>query len=389
MEKKTIYLHVGTTKTGTTTLQTLLRENEDVLRRKNFTAYTPCRPKDESDPKRMRSLIEYMNLLSSNLTASRRLNSWFDQFMNGVKQESAARLILSEELLWNVIGSVRKRWNFKRFLQELQTFVDVKVLVYLRRQDNYLMSCYQQRLKSGLMNGLTCREWVHSGRMRLQADYKRRLKWLLPLVGRENLMVRVFEPEQLFHGTLEADFLHALGMELSDGFSDPRRRRNPGLSPFLAELFRCASFFQTDEKIFKPFLKLRLSADDRYFNKNRTHQFLSPKERCRLMKKYKSGNGWIAREFFGRKDGILFREPLPPADSQWCEYRLSEEDVRSFFADLEYPDPDQKDRICEQVLSVIQNKIRCRERWGAKRMLWTKIVRRKIRELSGLSSNVL
>ncbi len=386
LKKKTIYLHVGTTKTGSTSIQMLLKENKEILRQKNFVAYTPCRLQGADCPRRMRGLAEYLSLFSLALPTSKKWAGWFDSFLQEIKQEPADHVILSEECLWNTISSWRKRRRFAFLIHELQAFADVKVLVYLRRQDNYLMSAYQQCLKGCQMNGLTCRQWLcwmHDGDAR--ADYSRALKWLLRLMVKENLIVRAFEPEQFFNGSLLADFLHHVGLDIDDGFDIPLKKRNPGLSPFLAEILRCLGFFYTEKNAIRPFLSLRRKGDERYFNRDREHQFLSPEDRCRLMQEHQAGNRWVAQEFFGRANGVLFYDPLPSADDSWREFQLHEEEVRSFFDEMDdlKLSREQRVKMCEQVLSVINRNVPRRVMWVNGIVVLVKRIRQKLCGLAG------
>jgi len=386
-KKKTIYLHVGTTKTGSTSIQTLLRENQELLRQKGFAAYTPCRLGGADNPYRMRGVAEYLSLFSTRLPSSRKRVEWFEHFLVGLKNQTADRIILSEECLWNVIGSRRKRRVFSKLIRELHTFADVKVLVYLRRQDNHLMSAYQQSLKGGRMGGLTCRQYL---RMMpdggLRADYGRCLKWLWGRMGKESLIVRVFEPEQFDRGSLLADFLSQVGLDLDDGFHVPEERRNPGISPFLAEIIRCLGFFYAQKTLIRPFLRLKWVEDGRYRKQGLEHQFLSPADRRRLMETYKAGNQWVARELLGRDDGILFYDPLPPRDDAWDEYQLNEEEVRAFFDEgspLRLPQ-EQRQKMCEQVVSVVNGKLSRRTLLVSRLTVCTKRLQQKFSGLAGV-----
>jgi hypothetical protein len=388
MKPKIIYLHVGTTKTGSTSIQMLLQENEAILRQKNFAAYTPCRQEQTDHPCRMRGLSEYLSLFSSRLPTAGKRVEWFGRFLQRLRDEPAERIIISEECLWDVIGSRRKRRRFRSFVNELQTFAEVKILVYLRRQDNYLMSTYQQNLKGGQMGGLTCRQWLRLGLARSgRARYSRCIKWLLPLVGKDNLTVRPFETAQFVQESLLADFLRCVGLDLNDGFSVPEIQRNPGLSPFLAELLRCLGFFYTEQTAIRPFLWLKWAEGGRFFQKDKEHQFLSPADRRRLMKKHEDGNRWIAKELLGRADGILFYDPLPSENGPWVEYRLNPEEVCGFFKETKglKLSPERRAQMCRQILSILQSDDGFRRFWRTDLAVLRKRIGHKLSALSGRS----
>jgi hypothetical protein len=368
-KKKTIYLHVGTTKTGSTTIQTFLCQNEELFRQRGFDVYTPRRVQAEDDRKRLRTLVHYFGRFSSQLPTADSLSGWIRQFLRILEESPAHSLILSEECLWNVIGATRKRVNFKQFICQLQCFAEVKIIVYLRRQDNYLMSGYQQRLKGGKMNGRTCTEWIQRHGVAERLDYRGCLQWLGSLVGQQNLTVRPFEPDQFVEASLISDFLSCVGLLSDEAFKCPIANRNPGLSPFLAEIIRCLSFFYCDKDYVFPFNELKKSNDARYFNFDRKHRFLSPAKRCEIMHQCADGNEWVARELLGRTDGVLFYEPLPDVNEPWSEYRLCKKEVKCFFDELTHISASQRAEMCRQVLGV------CRGGLSRRFRLWHRMLR--------------
>jgi hypothetical protein len=386
MAKKIIYLHIGTTKTGSTSIQMLLQENRAVLRRKNIAVYTFCRRERADVSCQMRGLVAYLSLGLSSFRTAKKSVEWYHRFLQELKDESADRVIVSEECLWDVVGSWRKRRRFRQFIDDLRVFADVRVLVYLRRQDNFLMSAYQQNLKGGQLGGLTCRRWLLlSSGGKSRADYRRCLTWILSLIEKEHLTIRPFETAQFVQGDLLTDFLHNVGLNIDDGFSVPTIKRNPGLSPFLAEIIRCLGFFYTEQDPIRPLFWLKWTDGGKFFKKNMEHQFLSPRDRRRLMEKYQEGNRWIAKELLGREDGVLFKDALPLENDVWTEYHLNEEDVRSFFlgADCLKLSPDQRAQMCNQVLSVIRCEAGFARMWRTEILVIYKRIVRKLRAISG------
>jgi hypothetical protein len=93
--------------------------------------------------------------------------------------------------------------------------------------------------------------------------------------------------------------------------------------------------------------------DARYFNQDRSHQFLSPAERLRLIRRHEKGNCWIAQELLGRADGRLFYDPVPEPSEAWEEFKLREIDVKEFFLTLPVPNESQRDTMSDQVIRVI------------------------------------
>jgi len=232
MKKKTVYLHVGTTKTGSTSIQMFLRENRLLLREHSVEVYTPRSGTDDRRKTGLRKPVEEMDPLRRLLGGGSQISRLLDE----LKNLEAERIVLSEEVFWDVIACPRRRRVFARFLQSLSSFSEVRVIVYLRRQDTFLMSAYQQQLKRGWMNGLTCSQWLQkkNSQPRRNADYLESLQWLVSQLGRENLMVRPFEAGQFAGGQLESDFLKSIGFDHMPESLQPARRHNAGMSAALA-----------------------------------------------------------------------------------------------------------------------------------------------------------
>ena len=183
-------------------------------------------------------------------------------------------------------------------------------------------------------------------------NYRDRLKWLISLVGKDHLIVRPFEPSKFFKGSLEADFLRCIGLELTEEFKIADRKKNPGMSPFLTEISRCLGFFgYTKEDLFI-LREESMKTDARYFNVTRQHQYLSPRDRHQFMEQFEEGNRWVASEMLGREDGVLFYDELPSKEEPWEEYRLDPEEVKAFFKTLSFYTESHRKRMRRQVLSV-------------------------------------
>ena len=352
MKKKTIYLHVGTTKTGSTSIQAVLKKHSELLSRKDFSVYTPKRSPRIGDPVQTRKFLKIMRG-----PAKKGSVEWIETFVDQIRLDPAGKIIFSEECLWELAGRRLNRPLFREFITALQSFSDVKLIVYLRRQDNYLMSAYQQRLRIGRMHGETCCQWAFSFGKMAGADYRDCLEWFLPIIGKDNVSVRVFESGQFVDGSLIQDFLQTVGLNVNDGFLETPSWRNPGLTPFLTELLRCLSASRHTHKLGGAlFRELRDGKKESCFRKSGSHAFISPATRCKLIRKYEPGNRWIAKELLGREDGVLFSDPLPSPDKAWQEYRLDKADVRALLEEVDCLSPEQRTQVCRRVLHATRHK---------------------------------
>ena len=144
MAQSTLYIHIGTPKTGTTALQGFLAKNRKTLQEhgavfpdfglvykgvaKNRNAHFLVATKD---PFRAKEMGVCMKIL---------------------KQQAALypKILISDESIWTFYGhpDVETAPFWKKLKEMLDGMdLDLKVIVYLRRQDQYAFSYYAQKIK--------------------------------------------------------------------------------------------------------------------------------------------------------------------------------------------------------------------------------------------------
>jgi len=178
-----------------------------------------------------------------------------------------------------------------------------RVVVYLRRQDRFLESGYNQGVKAGLQ----------TGRLGLGPEVPKSLDWYALVsrwarhFGRENVIVRVFE-EAVAEGRMIEDFCAAVGLD--SGPIVPAERRNARLSNEVLGYRRVENALGLTGSR----LAHRVTERMRAVGYPERH-ILSRKERIRVVEAFEESNRRVAREFLGRSDGRLFdREGLEGPD---------------------------------------------------------------------------
>jgi hypothetical protein len=198
-----IYVHIGTPKTGTTTLQRFLCKNEKNLLDLGYLYPQSGRP-------------SYYPIAHYNLAHAMRfqekiyakhagrwedLSSQFSDLHREIEQKKPSNVIVSSE-------SFGKRSEYIEKLQEEFSRYDVKILVYLREQKDFLTSYYIESIKQGSSKNFEdflCDEWNIG-------DY---YNYLLPWsnsFGKENVTVRILKKNKL-KGNLFEDFLASVGIK--------------------------------------------------------------------------------------------------------------------------------------------------------------------------------
>ncbi len=307
--KKKLYIHIGTGKTGTTALQWFLYNNSKILEDKYGIKYA-------------NTLIQDMNhhLLCTNylrVTSSldeKEILNVIERNLEELIEESSDSIIdkfvISSEYFPGLTEDDIKNLYFKK----LSRHFDVKIIVYFRRQDELLESWYSQIIKADILKEINTN--IESLQEQLERakvfDYYYHVDKWRKYIGFNNIIVRIYERNQFYKGSIFNDFLKIFDVENIDNFSFPPKDPNPRLSREQILLIR--SFVNAgltkyiDNTIKMPFNIP--SVNSKYF--------LSPIKRTQLVKKYEDINARVARDFLKRGDGKLFYEPLPlEKDESW------------------------------------------------------------------------
>ncbi len=328
----TVYLHVGLPKTGTTALQRFLWDNEEALLRHGISY-----PHMEYKYKGVGFYRNGHFLLAPFVDADGkqyhdRPCREFDEAMDKVQALSSQceKIILSDEIIW------RTRWKWENYWEKIRDAfaargLKVKVIVYLRRQDLWTESFWAQMVKGGGSTH-TFAEFLE---LFLQntcyVDYYDYMNHLSPILGRENLIIRIYERGQ-FHGkegTLHSDFLDLFGLSL-DGFQVEGEIQNTRMDGAYLELRRILNGIQESgagRKVIQDSLYAAQTEDplEGHFS------YFTPEGKRAYMERFEKDNEKLAREYLGREDGVLFFEPLAP-DPRLCvtDRQLLEAAVRAY-----------------------------------------------------------
>jgi peptidoglycan/xylan/chitin deacetylase (PgdA/CDA1 family) len=307
---KRVILHVGTWKTGTKALQKFFTLNRGELERQGIHyPLTPSAPYMEGGNR------TYQSRLGTSGDADRR------ERLKALAREIHASIcdtsLISHENICNLPQS------------ELLEFVSClsgcrfKVVLYLRRQDGYAESLYNQHVKAGVTFPGTFEE--HFTRYRERYDYRRMILKLGAVFGAENILVRLYEKEQFYGGTIFADFMHhVFDQEVADVYSLPERDQNARLDHDALEFKRLINGLDAPKEqklaIGRHLVKYCTSVDPRSKEAFQAHELLSPQQRIELLRTFAEGNAWIANAYLGRTDGKLFLEPWPSLEDPWTPY---------------------------------------------------------------------
>ena len=288
---KKIYIHIGLYKTGSTTLQAFLQANQN-----NLLNYGYLYPRTGALG-RFEAHHNLAWLLRNPKNANPTLGTW-KELHEEIKAANIDNVIISSE---NFELNNQKINSLK---SELEPY-EVKIIVYLRRQDRRLESLYTQRVKRGFYsdNILSFCE-----QKRNTSDYYNFLKPWKQTFGISNIIVRPLEKNQI--PNICHDFLKIIGVR---NFDDFIRVQNQNVKPgrkALEVLKFINKIYENKSSTKKAYLQQINNFICKQWSDEKSYRLLSYSDSVKILEWYKQSNIKVAQEYLGRENGTLFYEPL-------------------------------------------------------------------------------
>lgn len=289
--RRKIILHIGAGKTGSSAIQDFLNLNVDALRREGIVV-----PDNDLN-------------LSGRIYGNhvRVFREWNDDPAAGRQALEAAIAALFEKAgdASTIVISAENLASYgagPSLFEGLVKDHDIEAILYIRRQDEFILSAWQQ--------------W----NAKVQEDF---LAWLIAVVGilgnwrtylvnwekvipRASIRVRIFDRAQLKDGDVIADFFGLLGLAAPfDSFAYPERQANPSFADAIMEMVKGNKriFRDAHDNRFQEFV--HDITGNRYV-KNSKESMLTSAQRRAIVAKYASSNLWVKKVYFaGKKDGLF------------------------------------------------------------------------------------
>ena len=324
----TLYLHIGTPKTGTSYIQNFLVKNNSVLMKQQFI-YPDF--KVYFDKVAHNRNAHFLINMITNAAGKRQYSkekkiekSCLEQCFQLFNQYP--NIILSDESIWTR-DTLNRGNNFWEYLKQRLDArnVALKVIVYLRRQDLYIQSLWAQKVKK-INLAIPIHEYIESTPDDF-LDYYKKLQEISQIVGKDNIIVRAYETGQFVQEKISADFLYAIGLTYDSAYKELKTGANYSLTGiYLAvkqELDKTSVLDNYNYDLYTLLRDVMLENNDA--RGISSSEFLSCEECRAILDKYKKSNEAIARDFLGREDGQLFYDTaVRQKDQQAAEYELTD-----------------------------------------------------------------
>jgi len=315
----TIYLHIGMPKTGTTYLQQALFNNRDRFLANGYL-YPNSGIKDNA--KEIVNRYCHNTLAHCLMGIADKDNSLWEELKKEIDSTNPKNVIISAEAFTSFEIFYQPETLAK--IKDLLKDYEVKIVIYLRKQDEFLESAYCYMVKLGACT-VGIKELFNE--YQYIFNYYQTLENWANIFGYENIIVRRFAKANRKNHVF-TDFLEVINQLDHKNDYDVDYGAKINVSPtakiikllllinnfhenILAKLFKFDDNYWSSYQDFLNFIstnkiigELASNLPDFLVN----DVLLSPEERQDFMRQFQEINSKVAYKYFGKQDGILFGE---------------------------------------------------------------------------------
>ncbi len=310
-KKKRIIVHIGGNKTGSSSIQVFLAKNALLLKDYGYLV-PPC-----------------------DLTANGKVDGqhvWY--FQNKLKSEDGIieefrKAFGGNSDIHTVIVSAENLFenpDAPTLLSLIQEDYEVEVYGYIRRQDQYIESAWQQWFSK---SNTDFHAWLYN-QLGVIANWASYIQNWERAIGAEKIHVRTYERATLIQQDVRRDFIEWIGLDkLEDRFDFSQDEQNISYSNYILDLASGNSniFKDVHDNEFYHFIKRYTQMR---YKKGSSDNLLNFEQKVAVLNRYREGNDWIRENYFPDKKGLfqaIKREPndQSPEDSTAMQLKFMTE----------------------------------------------------------------
>lgn len=257
--KKTVYIHIGSPKTATSSIQNYMYSNRDVLRCNGYLYPSNCSSHHahhalcvDINKERGRSCKQFW--YGDIVTPGTAWKLLIDE-INESKQE---RIVISSELFF-----VMDEYGYELVKKKLSSF-NVKIICFIRSEEQLFNSFYNQDIKGQRQWKKSAYEFYETHQL-FNCTNESKIKSLEKVFGSEAVKLYPFVPKK--ESTLKR-FLG--GLEISNIYNhDEERHENQGLGPNSLYVKRILNLINSNIDLnenYIKYIKNNISSDDQYIS---------------------------------------------------------------------------------------------------------------------------
>ncbi|MDO6477527.1 hypothetical protein Q4520_19055 [Alteromonas sp. 1_MG-2023] len=301
---RTLYIHIGTGKTGTTALQNFLAKNSSILNNQGYHYITTL----QSGNNHHEFCANYQRMI--NKSDNDTFNN-LEALKSEIQNSSFKNFIISSEYFPGNNAN-----DISNISSVLSSIVKIKFVLYLRRQDEYVESWYSQVVKSGLEEG-TIDNLIQILKNEKYLDYKYLIDTWTSILGEESAIIRKYQKNMFYGKNIFSDFLHSINIPNSESFLTEDKDPNPGLK-------REQIILGNELLRINPSLSLETLRTPVSFAFKSTN-WLSFDQKVKLLSSYEDTNKYIAARYFSSEELFtppVFNDENEPSDIYSSDFTL-------------------------------------------------------------------
>jgi len=305
---KELILHIGYPKTGTTSIQKFCFLNRPKLMEHGYLYPNSC-----GQSWGHHILTKYYYRPEAKWIIGVDKEKAYGDLILEIETKNPNKVIISSEVYIQAKLISDLREDLEHYFKDWK----IKIIAYLRRQDRWLGSQYNQITKTG-NNQLSPKLFLE--KRFEEHNYFKVLEIWAHNFSHENILIVPFEKDQWKNRSIEQEFLRLIDIEDTSLFNYPEvanTRLNRDCLEFLSLTY------PDSIRIGKQFRYLMSLLEEYSFqnpNSREYNEVFSPEQRIMVYNHYKKSNSEIAKKYLNREDGILFYEPPPSKDELWKPY---------------------------------------------------------------------
>ena len=298
--KKTLYLHIGGPKTGTTTIQSFLTNNRDILKSKGYLypkidyLYPEISFLKDYDQNGIFLRGDYIPHSDTNFTAEQ-IQDICKHNLSLILNSKYNKIIISEESLSSI---ARAEYACKSL--KLSENFDVYIIAYFRKTIETTCSMYQTRAAHGAsisLSSLTS-TMINNGLLNSIYRYESTL-------GKDKIITRIYDRELLKNRCSIDDFCDTIGLSDISDFK-PATNFNLSVGRNCAEIYKIiGNVLKNKEDYHKMCNNMKIKLD----NDPKVIETISDKEIEEFTNIIYPLECAVAKDFFGREE--LFNSKYP------------------------------------------------------------------------------
>jgi hypothetical protein len=345
--EKTLYIHLGPPKTGTSAIQSFLCLNENLLSKKGFHYLKTARMEDiggAHHPLAWMLLHKHSKDYSSTKGNSfvGKLERVCRDLELELKSISEKSIIISTEVFPILGGEAIDE------LVSLFPNMSVKAVFYVRDLYSQSLSLASQIIKIQESNSDVSISNLYAHISYFYKYYKRCLNLWVKKIGKENLIFKKYGTEYFKYGNIYADFLDAVGLDFTNEYVLPSKRANDSL-------IYCETIYFKD--IINK-LRLRASEDilvDRLIeweiSNNGTRFYFTKELSAKLEKDISSTHKYLLDNYLDESFEKLFKKQALVTENH--DFQLSYAEFRKMLDYIDFQIVDFKNNYFEALKKVL------------------------------------